>query len=119
MTDVTITLTAEQISEIQDRVAVAGEALRMLPGMSDPERFAASVAAALNEPGCSHSTLRALLVLSVFPTDGTPRALTDVASEIGLSPATTHRYLQTWLVVGVLERDPDSRRYRRAVPHQK
>jgi IclR helix-turn-helix domain len=114
MTDVTITLTAEQVSEIQDKVAVAGEALRLLPGLSDHERFAAAVATALNQQDCSHSTLRALLVLSAFPVDGTPRALTDVANEIGLSPATTHRYLRTWLAVGALEQDPDSRRCGRA-----
>jgi IclR-like helix-turn-helix domain-containing protein len=116
MKGVTIRLTAEQIYEIQDRVAVTGEALGLLSGISDPERFAASVATALGQPGYSHSTLRALLVLSAFPTDGTPRALTDVASEVGLSPATTHRYLRTWLVVGALERDPDSRQCQRAVP---
>jgi IclR-like helix-turn-helix domain-containing protein len=118
MTGVTITLTAEQISEIQERVAITGEALRALSGMSDPERFAAAVAAALYQPEYSQSTLRAMLVLSAIPADGTPRELREVASEIGLPPATIHRYLRTWLVVGVLERDSDSRRYRRAVPQQ-
>lgn len=118
MTGVSITLTAEQISEVQDGVAVAGEALRLLSQMSDPERFAATVAAALNERGYSHSTLRSLLVLSAFSPDGTPRELKEVADQLGLSPATTHRYLRTWLVVGALDQDPDSRRYRRAVPRQ-
>ena len=59
--------------------------------------------------------LRALLVPAAFPADGSERELTAVAEQLSLSPSTTHRYLRTWTAVGLLERDPDSRRYRRAM----
>jgi DNA-binding IclR family transcriptional regulator len=36
-----------------------------------------------------------------------------VAGELGLGVSTTHRYASTLLEVGLLERDPVSREYRR------
>jgi DNA-binding MarR family transcriptional regulator len=54
-------------------------------------------------------------VLAAFPADGTERELSSVANQLSLSPSTTHRYLRTWTAVGLLERDPNSRRYRRSV----
>lgn len=55
----------------------------------------------------SHSVLRALLVLAAFPLDGTYRALADVARELETNASTTHRYVSTWLAVGLLEQDSE------------
>ncbi len=41
--------------------------------------------------------------------------MTELAARLQSSPSTTHRYLQTWLVVGIVVQNPGSRRYRRAV----
>jgi hypothetical protein len=62
---------------------------------------------------CSRTVLRALLVLTSFPADGSKREATDVAKRLDLSVSVTHRYAATWLAVGLLERDPDSRQYGR------
>jgi hypothetical protein len=69
------------------------------------------------EVRCSRSVIRALLVLAAFPADGSPRELTEIAGEIGFSPSTTHRYIRTWVAVGLLEQDLHARRYRRAPVH--
>ncbi|MHB8235300.1 MAG: acyl-CoA dehydrogenase family protein, partial [Solirubrobacteraceae bacterium] len=51
----------------------------------------------------SRSVLRALLVLAAFPLDGAYRALADIAKELGYNASTTHRYVSTWLAIGLLE----------------
>ncbi len=62
----------------------------------------------------SRSLLRGLMVLASFPADGSDRSVTDVAKQLGMGVSTTHRYASTFVEVGVLERDPISRRYRLA-----
>jgi hypothetical protein len=71
--------------------------------------------AELNDPRHSRSLLRGLAVLASLDPDGTGRKVTDVADELDLGASTTHRYLSTLLEVGLLERDPVSREYRRVV----
>jgi DNA-binding IclR family transcriptional regulator len=61
----------------------------------------------------SRIVVRALLVLMSFPADGSKREVTAVAKRLGLSLSATHRYAATWVAVGLLERDADSRRYGR------
>jgi IclR-like helix-turn-helix domain-containing protein len=53
------------------------------------------------------------MVVLAYPADGSECELTDAARTIGLSPSTMHRYTRAWVALGVLEQDPDSRRYRR------
>jgi DNA-binding IclR family transcriptional regulator len=38
----------------------------------------------------------------------------EIAGELGMSPSTAHRYLQTLLELGLVERSPRTRRYRLA-----
>jgi hypothetical protein len=69
----------------------------------------------LDDRGLSSSLLRGLMVLASFPADGTGRSMTDVAHELEMGASTTHRYISTLVEVGLLERDPVSRKYRLAV----
>jgi DNA-binding IclR family transcriptional regulator len=62
----------------------------------------------------SSSLLFGLLVLAVFPLDGRFRSNSEVARELGMNQSTAHRYISTLVEVGLLERDPGSRHYRRA-----
>ena len=41
--------------------------------------------------------------------------MVELAGELGLSPSTAHRYAQTLLELGLLERSPTTRRYRLSV----
>jgi DNA-binding IclR family transcriptional regulator len=80
---------------------------------SDLERLRGVVLPLLDDRRLSRSTLSSLLVLAFFPTEGSERRLKDVADELKLSPSTAFRYLSTWCAVGLLERDPTTRHYRR------
>src|ERR1700677_4919641 len=67
-----------------------------------------------NDPRFPRSLLRGLMVLASLNPDGAGRQVTDVARELDMGVSTTHRYMSTLLEVGLLERDPVSREYRRA-----
>jgi DNA-binding IclR family transcriptional regulator len=60
----------------------------------------------------SRSLLSGLLVLSCFPDDGGYIGIGELARMLDMNTSTTHRYVTTLLAVGLLERDPTSRRYR-------
>jgi hypothetical protein len=112
---VSITLTAGQIAKVLD--ATGGEdGVSASLGVLDPVSLVAS-SSLLEDRKMSKSLLVGLAVLVSFPADGTQRGVKNIAQEFGLSPSTTHRYIQTLVAVGLLERDPISRRYRRAQCH--
>lgn len=113
--DVTITLTDGQVEQIVRAVAGRPGVVDLLTEVSELDMMRRVAIPRLADPGCSRSTLRALLVLAAFPSDGSERELSDVARQLGFSPSTTHRYIGTWVAVGLLEQEPRSRRYRRAL----
>jgi len=53
-------------------------------------------------------------MLASFPGDGSYVSIAKLARLLGMSPSTTHRYVSTLLAVGLLERDPRTRKYRLA-----
>jgi hypothetical protein len=62
----------------------------------------------------SRSLLAGLYVLSCFPLDGRPLGVGELAQMLDMSASTSHRYISTLTAVGLLERDPVTRRYRLA-----
>ncbi len=60
----------------------------------------------------SRSLLSGLLVLSCFPPDGGYLGIAELARMLNMNTSTTHRYVTTLLAVGLLERDPGTRKYR-------
>ncbi len=68
----------------------------------------------IEDPRMSRSLLLGLLVLSGLPHDGSEIGVIDLAHNLGLGASTTYRYVATLLSVGLLERDPSTRRYRLA-----
>ncbi|HEY1833231.1 MAG TPA: helix-turn-helix domain-containing protein [Solirubrobacteraceae bacterium] len=111
---ITIALNSAQVAQVL-RTASGRPALSsMLAGLEDPEALRDAVLPLLDDDTYSRSTLRALLVLGSFDPDGSERELTDVARALELSPSTAHRYVGTWMALGLLDQDPISRRYRRA-----
>jgi len=67
---------------------------------------------ALTDPQLSQSLLRGLAILSSYGPDRPWRAIIDLASQLGMSPSTTHRYVKTLRAVGLLEQNPTTREYR-------
>ncbi|MFI4989335.1 MAG: helix-turn-helix domain-containing protein [Solirubrobacterales bacterium] len=70
-----------------------------------------------DERRLSRSLLAGLLVLACFPLDGTQLGVAQLARRLNMSPSATHRYISTLLAAELLERDPDTRRYRLARKH--
>lgn len=109
---VRIPLTDAQVEHVVREAGGAGFA-GLLSGVSDVEKVRSIGRTLLDEDGFSRSTSYALLVLASFPVDGGERRVIDVANELGQSQSATHRYINTFVAYGLLERDPRSRRYRR------
>jgi hypothetical protein len=64
----------------------------------------------------SRSLLAGLLVLSCFSPDGPELGIKEISDRLELNSSTVHRYVATLLAAGLLERDPDTRRYRLLSP---
>jgi hypothetical protein len=111
--EVTIRLTDGQVRQVVREASGHTSLASVLPEVGGLEALRGVVLSLKDDTTCSRSTLRGLLVLAAFPVDGSERELSDVARQLGLSPSTTHRYIGTWMAVGMLEQDPRSRRYRR------
>jgi DNA-binding MarR family transcriptional regulator len=67
-----------------------------------------------DERRLSRSLLSGLLVLACFPKDGSLLGVAQLARRLNMSPSATHRYISTLLAAELVERDPDTRRYRLA-----
>jgi hypothetical protein len=65
-----------------------------------------------SDPRLSRSLLRGLSLLTCFGPDGGARGIVEIAHDAGMSPSTAHRYASTLVELGLLERDPKSRKYR-------
>jgi hypothetical protein len=111
---VTITLSGAQVAHIARGLSGGSSVTGFVAGLTGAVGFQDSVESMLSDARYSHSLLKALLVLAAFPMDGSELALSDVTGQLNWSPSTTHRYFVTWTAVGALERNPDTRRYRRA-----
>ncbi len=70
-----------------------------------------------DERRLSRSLLSGLLVLACFPLDSTQLGVAELARRLDMSPSATHRYISTLVAAGLLERDPQTRRYRLAGKH--
>jgi hypothetical protein len=112
--DVTITLTDAQVARVVRAASGGAQLAGSLSGIGSLDELRRAMLPLLDDQTYSHSTFRAAIVFAAFPADGSERELTDIARTIGLPPSTTYRYAHTWTALGLLERHPDSRRYRRA-----
>jgi DNA-binding MarR family transcriptional regulator len=111
-TGISIQLTGPQIDRVIRESGEGPGIASMLRGLADDGTLISRYEALAENPRLSRSLLLGLLVLASFPDDGDSLAVSDIATRLGMSPSTTHRYLTTLLAVGLLEQDPRSRRYR-------
>jgi len=66
------------------------------------------------DPRLSRSLLRGLALLTCFTTTTPERGIVEMATELDMSPSTAHRYAQTLIEIGLLDRHPQTRKYRLA-----
>ena len=114
--DVELKLSPAQVNHVLREATDQSRLGGVLTDRIDALRLAAIKA--LGEPEnatgekLSRSTLHALIVLGGFAPPGTEKRISEVASELGSSLSTTHRYAATLAKVGLLEQNAETRRYR-------
>lgn len=118
-TSVCIRLTPSQLAQVRaaDRLGdlIADVTAGLEAGLgADWQSLTQLIAAASSDAKISASLLRGLYLFAALPKDGSSVGIVEFARRTGMSPSTTHRYLNTLVAAGLLERDSDTRGYRRA-----
>jgi hypothetical protein len=117
---VTIELSKAQVDQVVRAAGQGGTMSVLLSAVRDPEWTLSldsdewAYPAQMEDRRLSRSLLSGLLVLSCFPSDGGYLGIAELARMLDMNTSTTHRYVTTLLAVGLLERDPATRRYRLA-----
>jgi DNA-binding MarR family transcriptional regulator len=115
-----IELSKAQVDQVVRSAGQGGTMSVLLSALRDPQWTLAldseewSYPAQMDDRRLSRSLLSGLLVLSCFPHDGGYLGIAELARMLHMNTSTTHRYVTTLLAVGLLERDPATRRYRLA-----
>jgi hypothetical protein len=109
---ITIELSAAQVDRVVREAADGGNMSVLLSGLNDVRTVLAQEPRQLEDSRLSRSLLAGLLMLASFPTDGSYLGNAEIARMLDMNPSTTHRYVSTLVAVGLLERDPSTRRYR-------
>ena len=119
--DIWIRLTRSQIARVRtaeddvgDLVAQVAAGLDADPTDDVEHHIAQLVASPPSQPKISTSMLRGLYLLAALPKDGSAVKIVEFARETGISQSTAHRYLNTLVAVGLVDRDAKTRGYRRA-----
>jgi hypothetical protein len=99
-------------SLIADALHAPLSALEERNGKTHTGAHAMALALDNSDPRLSRSLLRGLSILTRFGADGESRGIVELARDLGMSASTTHRYASTLVQLGLLERCPETRRYR-------
>src|SRR4029077_5640498 len=117
---VLIELSSSQVDQVVRSAGQGGTISVLLSAVRDPDWTLAMdteewvYPAQMEDRRLSRSLLSGLLVLSCFPSDGEYLGIAELARMLDMNTSTTHRYVTTLLAVGLLERDPSTRKYRLA-----
>jgi IclR helix-turn-helix domain len=111
---VLVELTPAQLDRVVRDVAGTGNMAALLSGLSDMRDTLQHPPWQLDDPRFSRSLLAGLLLLAAFPADGSYMGSAELARMLDMTVSTAHRYISTLVVVGLLERDPVTRKYRLA-----
>lgn len=109
---IVIELSSAQVDRVVRGAADGGNISVLLSGLKDVREVLSREPAQLEDSRLSRSLLAGLLMLASFPTDGSYLGNAEIARMLDMNPSTTHRYVSTLVAVGLLERDPSTRRYR-------
>lgn len=109
---VAIELSPAQVDRVVRGAAENGSMSVLLSGLRDVREVLAREPSQMEDSRLSRSLLAGLLLLASFPPDGSYLGNAEIARILDMNPSTTHRYVSTLVAVGLLERDPSTRRYR-------
>jgi DNA-binding MarR family transcriptional regulator len=109
-----IELSPAQVGQILSAAAENGSYSLILAGLGGVRYTLERIRSHLDiDANLSSSLLCGLLVIAACPQNGSDISITELARMIDMNPSTTHRYVTTLVVAGLLERDPVTRKYRR------
>lgn len=108
-----ITLTKRQAARLLREASALHDAAEVAHGLDAPLELLASARRLMSDERYSRSLARGMMVFASFPSDGLARSVTDIAEHLSMSPSMVHRYIATLAEMGLLERDPVSRTYKR------
>ena len=111
---IAIELTPSQVDRVIRDATGAGNMSILLSGKLGIKETLANDPKLLHSPKISKSLLRGLQVLAGLPPDGGYIGVSELARELKEGVSTTHRYLATFQMVGLVERHPTTRKYRLA-----
>jgi hypothetical protein len=117
---VLIELSKSQVDQVVRSAGQGGTMSVLLSALRDPQWTLAldseewAYPAQMEDRRLSRSLLSGLLVLSCVPPEGGYLGIAELARMLDMNTSTTHRYVTTLLAVGLLERDPATRKYRLA-----
>jgi hypothetical protein len=113
---ITIELSKSQVDQVVRGAGAGGTMSILLTALRAPDWTLSVDSEAypeqMDDRRLSRSLLAGLLVLSCFPVDGGYLGIAELARMLDMNTSTTHRYVTTLLAVGLIERDPATRRYR-------
>jgi hypothetical protein len=107
-----IELSPAQVDRVVRAAADGGSMSVLLSGLERVRGTLTEGPAQLQDPRLSRSLLSGLLLVASLPEDGSYMGNAQLARTLGMNVSTVHRYLQTLVAVGLVERDPNTRRYR-------
>jgi DNA-binding MarR family transcriptional regulator len=111
---VLLELSRAQVDRVLREAAGTGNMSVLFSGLAQVREALESGRALLEDSRLSRSLLSGLWLLAAFPADGSYIGNSEIAGELGMPISTAHRYISTLVAVGLVERDPASRRYRLA-----
>ncbi len=109
-----VELSQAQVDRIVRSAATDERMSMFLAGLVEVRQRLQADPKQMNDRRFSRSLMSGLLLLASFPKDGSYLSNTEVARTNRMNMSTSHRYISTLVAVGLLERDPGTRRYRRA-----
>jgi hypothetical protein len=112
-TGLSIELSRAQVDAVVRAAAGGGSVSVLLSGRADLSEELAPALEQMDDRRLSRSLLAGLVMLASFPADGSYLGNAQLARMLNMNTSTAHRYISTFVAVGPLERDPDSRRSRR------
>ncbi len=107
-----IELLQHQVDRVVHAAADGGHLSVVLTGLVQNRQAFAGELRGLDDRRLSRSLLIGLLLLASMPDDGSHVGVAELARLVGANTSTTHRYITTLVAVGLVERDPVTRRYR-------
>lgn len=113
-----ITLTQAQAEQLLRDASVRRSQAALAAGLGPATDLKATVGRLMADERYSRSLARAMLVYASIPSSGEACTVTALAQATDMAPSIVHRYLGTFVELGLLERDPASRAYRRPMPSE-